>query len=70
MVCNAICFMLGLALNSKFCSRPTLVLNCLELTSQEDANLDEADPKLVAQNGKWTLLSEGVNFKRFFVSAY
>ena len=37
---------------------------------REDVTLDEADPELVALDSKWAWLREGVNFKRFFFSAY
>jgi hypothetical protein len=46
------------------------VLNCLELTLQEDVALDEAGPELAALDSKWAWLREGVNFESFFFSAY
>jgi len=69
-MCSAICFILALAPNCKICCRPALVLNCLKLTLQEDVTLDEADPELAALDSKWAWLREGINFKRFFFSAY
>ena len=71
MMCSDICFVLALALNCKICcGLADVLLNCLELTSQEDVTLDEADPELAVLDSKRAWLEEGVNFERFFFSAY
>lgn len=46
------------------------MLNCLEMTLQEDVSLEETGPELAAHKSKWAWCREGLNFKRFFVSAY